>query len=129
MKTKIFKILVLSALPLLSGSLLADSIRTENGTVCTMNTDESAFKVTLDLELGDQDSYHNNNNGINVYNNRGEADEFKAVIGFEYAVGAPKGLDCNKLYLNELKLQRALVAKQIEELKQIRSANEIKWAE
>jgi hypothetical protein len=87
-----------------------------------MDTDSSPLKVKLEVRRGDE-----TNNSYGFYNDNSH--EAYVSVGVEYSIGAPKGLDCDKLYQKELTIRDLQVKQLQEQLKQLQHKSDIIWEE
>lgn len=101
----------------------ADTIRTSDGISCSFDSDDSPYEVRTYAESGAYDSEQTND----YYSNQ---DDSRIGLEFTWKFGAPKRLDCDKLYALELRTKEAKVKeleKKVEMLESAASLSNVQW--
>ncbi len=117
-----------------SNVVIADSIRTSDGITCSFDSDDKDYEVRAFVEGYDNGGdYLNNglfsNKPIENYNISSDSShgEIKGGIELTYKFGGPERLNCNKLYLMELR-EKELKLQQLEaKIKKLEAVGNINW--
>ncbi|PTP50621.1 hypothetical protein [Vibrio splendidus] len=103
--------------------VMADSIRTSDGTSCSFDTSSSPYQLKAYIENGSDTS----NEYSSGYSNDSYQDDRTVGIEFTYKFGGSDRLDCGKLY--QLELETKLLELQImkERATKLEAAQSIDW--
>lgn len=121
------KLTLAVAIALFTTPALSDTIRTSDGISCSFDSDDSPYEVRTYAESGANEY---DQSGSNDYYNGYDGNDNRVGIEFTWKFGAPKRLDCDKLYALELRTKEAKVKeleKKVEMLESAASLSNVQW--
>lgn len=113
MKTILFFLVLFPAL------VLADTVRTSDGSSCSFDADDNPFKLKTYAEK-EVDNYDSSIS----YNSKSES---AIGVSLEYTFGGPKRLECDRLYQLELRDKEARVKELEARVAALEAVNSVDW--
>lgn len=118
-------VVVLTCLYLAPFSVQADTVRTKDGVSCSNSPSKSPLHMEtfIDTKLGSSDS----SSASEYRSYKSSDDDHRAGVRFKYYFGAPKPLNCDKLYQLELRSKQARLDEMEAKIELLKAGSNITW--
>ena len=124
-KNSIVAVVILVFAIIVPATSMADTIRTKDGITCTNLTDRSPLRIETyaNTALGNGDS-----RSVYAYRDyRTNKNDYKVGVKLNYYFGAPKPLECSRLYELELRSKEARLEELEAKIDLLRAGSNITW--